>query len=437
MKFVNVTVLIIVLILLFGQLSWADVGYTVRDGETIADIAAKFHIDKSALIKANNLEDGSELEEGSKLIIPYFSTQYIDEDNQEDEQLQSEEIAPAEYEVKPADCLARISKSFDCTVEDICKLNNLDKDSVIYIGQILLIPKDERTSQGEKENEKKSVTGIISTEETSKFKKHFKVKVNADDIEGKNLLDLSEIDDCEVITDVTTTESDNDSSSVSKPKKVSVIKQDVKLPDKPAIIEESFTGIIEHIVVKNDTVSRMARKYKVSEDAIFKANKIDRHTILDIDDIIIIPCNPKSESKLEIPKKDDGLINRKLAKRDKLIRKALEYEGLKRRKGGSSLSKGVDCSGFTMRIFEKFGVKLPHSSREQALMGMKVKIEYLIPGDLVFFSASKKSKRINHVGIYIGDGYILHVSTISHRVKKDRLSSDYFSKHYVTARRYF
>lgn len=76
--------------------------------------------------------------------------------------------------------------------------------------------------------------------------------------------------------------------------------------------------------------------------------------------------------------------------------------------GGTSLTKGADCSGFVMSIFAKYGIYLPHSSRAQANMGTKISMSEARPGDLVFYS---KGGRINHVAIYIGGGQVIHASS--------------------------
>lgn len=76
--------------------------------------------------------------------------------------------------------------------------------------------------------------------------------------------------------------------------------------------------------------------------------------------------------------------------------------------GGTSLTKGADCSGFVLSVFKNFGVTLPHSSRAQANSGTKISASELQPGDLVFYSNS--SGTINHVAIYIGGGQVIHAS---------------------------
>ena len=86
---------------------------------------------------------------------------------------------------------------------------------------------------------------------------------------------------------------------------------------------------------------------------------------------------------------------------------ALQFVGNRYVWGGTSLSHGVDCSGFTMQIMAKYGVRLSHSSRAQANEGTKVSTSELKPGDLIFYG---KGGRINHVAIYIGGGQIVHAS---------------------------
>lgn len=76
--------------------------------------------------------------------------------------------------------------------------------------------------------------------------------------------------------------------------------------------------------------------------------------------------------------------------------------------GGTSLTKGADCSGFVFSVFAKFGVTLPHYSVSQSQEGTKVAIEDVLPGDLIFYS---NGKQINHVAIYIGNGQVIHASS--------------------------
>lgn len=96
--------------------------------------------------------------------------------------------------------------------------------------------------------------------------------------------------------------------------------------------------------------------------------------------------------------------------------------------GGTSLTKGADCSGFVLSIYKKFGVSLPHSSRAQANCGTKIKVSEMKPGDLVFYS---NGRRINHVAMYIGGGQVIHASSPKTGI---RISSTYYRKPVSAAR---
>lgn len=76
--------------------------------------------------------------------------------------------------------------------------------------------------------------------------------------------------------------------------------------------------------------------------------------------------------------------------------------------GGTSLTNGTDCSGYTMRIFEHFGYSLNRSSAAQSYNGTPVDLSAIRPGDLLFYSYGGS---IGHVAIYIGGGQIIHAST--------------------------
>ena len=82
--------------------------------------------------------------------------------------------------------------------------------------------------------------------------------------------------------------------------------------------------------------------------------------------------------------------------------------------GGTSLEKGVDCSGFTMRILGKYGISLPHSSRAQPSYGTKISASEAKPGDLFFYGSGRS---ISHVAIYIGNGQIVHASSAKTGIK--------------------
>ncbi|MCF0128434.1 MAG: C40 family peptidase [Pseudobutyrivibrio sp.] len=93
--------------------------------------------------------------------------------------------------------------------------------------------------------------------------------------------------------------------------------------------------------------------------------------------------------------------------RSELCEYALQFVGNPYVWGGTSLTKGADCSGFVLSVFAKYGISLPHHSGSQAGYGTSIKASAAQPGDLFFYS---NGSRINHVAIYIGGGQIVHAS---------------------------
>lgn len=116
------------------------------------------------------------------------------------------------------------------------------------------------------------------------------------------------------------------------------------------------------------------------------------------------------------------------SKMDKVIDKAI---GTKYVSGGIS-TNGFDCSGFTMYVFDKIGIDLPHQSGSQYQMGSAISRDEIRPGDLVFFNTTGKG--VSHVGIYVGEGKFAHASS-SRGVTISSLSDSYYVNRYVGAKR--
>lgn len=91
--------------------------------------------------------------------------------------------------------------------------------------------------------------------------------------------------------------------------------------------------------------------------------------------------------------------------RGRIVAYALKWLGGKYVWGGETLGKGVDCSGFVMKVYQNFGVYLTHHSGTMAGEGRRISRSQLKKGDLVFYA---KNGSINHVAMYIGDGQVVH-----------------------------
>jgi len=107
---------------------------------------------------------------------------------------------------------------------------------------------------------------------------------------------------------------------------------------------------------------------------------------------------------------------------------AMQYLGVPYRWGGADPS-GFDCSGFSMYVYAKVGVSLPHHAASQYGMGTPVSKDQLAPGDLVFFNG------LGHMGIYIGGGQFIHAPHTGDVVKISSLSDSWYAATWVGARR--
>ena len=116
-----------------------------------------------------------------------------------------------------------------------------------------------------------------------------------------------------------------------------------------------------------------------------------------------------------------------------IVSTAKQYIGCKYVYGGMSPTTGFDCSGFTSYVFKLHGVGLSRTAQGQYSNGTSVSRSDLQPGDLVMFGSSASS--INHVGIYIGGGQIIHAANPSKGVTTDSITSGYYNNKYVGARR--
>lgn len=123
---------------------------------------------------------------------------------------------------------------------------------------------------------------------------------------------------------------------------------------------------------------------------------------------------------------------------DKVISTARTFIGTPYKYGGTTRS-GMDCSGLLINSFKAINFSLPRTSEAQSKIGMKVDMEDLQPGDLVFFATGKKRRQITHVGLVTDvkrkeNVKFIHASS-SLGVVETNLYSEYYQKAYRYARR--
>lgn len=117
-----------------------------------------------------------------------------------------------------------------------------------------------------------------------------------------------------------------------------------------------------------------------------------------------------------------------------MARAALQLVGVPYHFGGADL-QGFDCSGLAVYVYERTGVEIPRTAREQQAVARPVAVEALSPGDLVFFRIH--SRHVNHVGIYTGDGRFIHAPRSGETVSYGILATGYYHKHFVAAGRFW
>ena len=103
----------------------------------------------------------------------------------------------------------------------------------------------------------------------------------------------------------------------------------------------------------------------------------------------------------------------RVARRQEIADFALQFVGNPYVYGGTSLTNGADCSGFVMSVFAQFGYELPRVAAAQCAASQKKSAEEIEVGDLVFYGDGG----IDHVALYIGDGKIVHASTVATGIK--------------------
>jgi cell wall-associated NlpC family hydrolase len=162
----------------------------------------------------------------------------------------------------------------------------------------------------------------------------------------------------------------------------------------------------------------------------------------------VLATQPKAKKKHSISYKKSKVKSkpvslRKIASRygdgptfegdpDAIRLSSLLFYGTPYRFGGNS-SHALDCSAFVQKVFRANGIKLPRDSRAQAKYGYKVSLSELKPGDLLFFKTYKQD--VSHVGIYIGNGKMIHAATRGGQVMVSSIHEPYYRQRFLFAKR--
>ena len=126
----------------------------------------------------------------------------------------------------------------------------------------------------------------------------------------------------------------------------------------------------------------------------------------------------------------------KAAERQEVIEAARNMLGVPYRYGGTSPTRGFDCSGLVQYAHSQAGIEVPRTTGEQYRAALPIHRQALRPGDLVFFR-THKYRYVSHVGIYLGKGKFIHAPSSGKHVSIASLKDDYWRQRYTSGGRMF
>lgn len=195
-----------------------------------------------------------------------------------------------------------------------------------------------------------------------------------------------------------------------------------------------------YVVHTGDTLWNISRIHHITVDSLKAANHLTSNLIYD-GQVLKLPGKGFGK-ELEPEKAREPVNNRNTStvaeQRSRVIQEAKKYLGAGY-KFGASLAEAprlFDCSSYTQLVFKNVGIDLPRVSRDQAMKGSTV--TQLAAGDLMFFTLqdSYSDGRVAHVGIYMGDGSMIHASSSKGvTITKNVLQNPYWSKNYLFSKR--
>ncbi len=199
--------------------------------------------------------------------------------------------------------------------------------------------------------------------------------------------------------------------------------------------ERTFTSHywLRQEILKFDFISIKKTLFKM------QINHLRKYVLLFLLPLFIFSCAGAKKSKTSHKSSKSSSKSKAVVSKEaqSAVHAAFKYKGTKYKYGGIT-KKGIDCSGLMAVSYKSAGVTIPRTSGAQSQTGKRVYIGELQTGDLVFFGAKPKSKKITHVGMVsrvTKDGiYFIHASS-SRGVVEDHFTSAYYKPRYISARR--
>lgn len=176
------------------------------------------------------------------------------------------------------------------------------------------------------------------------------------------------------------------------------------------VVDGTTTGYVSKDYIKLKKVYSQA--ISVQEEQAMLAAEAEEVQSASLMTLKSVESSKKDTSKKELVSSSDADADSTL--RSQIAEFARRFEGNPYVWGGTSLTRGADCSGFTQSVLENFRIDIPRTSREQAVSGNRVGLDEIKPGDLIFY---RRNGIINHVALYIGNGKVIGAKSRSEGIR--------------------
>ncbi|WP_191562087.1 C40 family peptidase [Metabacillus idriensis] len=197
-------------------------------------------------------------------------------------------------------------------------------------------------------------------------------------------------------------------------------------------VEESWQGPIAVIQ------SKKAMLYSAEETPLFELSFQTQFSVIKKDTEWIEVKTPLGKGKVKPAdaRVFDTIENVPKGSGKDIVADGETFIGLPYLWGGMS-SFGFDCSGFSYTMCKANGYEIPRDAHDQAAAGKKVELNAIQPGDLLFFAYKEGKGRLHHVGIYHGDGKLLHSPNTGKSIEILEMAGTVYEKELCAARRYW
>lgn len=379
--------------------------YTARDGEVPAEIAKRFNVSVQDILRANpGMVADQQLRQGEVVLVPVKEATKTATQNKQRTSPPSRKHQPSlsstasfaraywVYTVQVGDTLASIAQQFNIPVSALAHANNLSTNAFLSPGQVLMVPVlEQRVETRTAQPTNTSPTSNVPSTQARSPDTHQTVSMHRPPV-----LPAPRIFGY-VGTVVASIARIRSAPRESAPVWSRVVR------GTQVIITTERNGWYGVLMINGSTGW-------VAQSALRKENR----TIF-WDDIMRAFGSQVGRDNSDV------------------VAEAMRYLGVPYKYGGTSPVKGLDCSAFVQRVFASRGIRLPRTAAEQAKVGVPVSLHDLRPGDRLYFSV--KGSRIDHCGIYIGNGLFVHASGRHDAVVISSLSEPLYARSLVAIRR--